>query len=105
MLIPSRDIESFARNIADVCMSSRQARQNRGAFYKSYATAGSADASAPAMFNKTYAALDDLKSLLFSPVSLRFAISDSEIPNVVNEAKGRAASVSDQEYMQADRRG
>ena len=92
MLIPSRDIEGFARNIADVCMSSRQARQNRGAFYESYATAGSADASAPAMFNKTYAALDDLESLLFSPVSLRFAISDSEIPNVVNEAKGRAAA-------------
>jgi hypothetical protein len=32
------------------------------------------------------------KSLLFSPVSLRFAITDSEIPNVVNEAKGRAAA-------------
>jgi hypothetical protein len=92
MKIPKRDLEAFARNIADVCMSSRQARSNRSAFYEAYAIAGSADPSAPAMFNKVYSSLDDLESLLFSPVSLRFAITDSEIPNVVNEAKGRAAA-------------
>ena len=92
MHIPSRDIESFARNLANICMSSRQARQNRGAFFEAYATAGSADAAAPAMFNKTYASLDDLESLLFSPVSLRFAITDPDIPNIVNEAKGRVAA-------------
>lgn len=92
MLIPSKDIEQFARNIADVCMSSRQARQNRGAFYESYATAGSPDPSAPAMYNKIFSSLDDLESLLFSPLSLRFAITDPDIPNVVNQAKGRAAA-------------
>ena len=92
MHIPKRDLESFARNLANICMSSRQARQNRGAFFESYAMSGSADAAAPAMFNKTYASLDDLESLLFSPVSLRFAITDPDLPNVVNESKGRAAA-------------
>ena len=92
MHIPSRDIEAFARNLANICMSSRPARQNRGAFFESYATSGSADASAPAMFNKTHASLDDLDSLLFSPVSLRFAITDPDLPNIVNESKGRVAA-------------
>jgi len=92
MHIPKRDLESFARNLANICMSSRQARQNRGAFFETYANSGSADASAPAMFNKTYASLDDLESLLFSPVSLRFAITDPDIPNIVNESKGRVAA-------------
>jgi hypothetical protein len=53
---------------------------------------GSADAAAPAMFNKTYASLDDLESLLFSPVSLKFAITDPDLPNIVNEYKGRVAA-------------
>jgi hypothetical protein len=79
-------------------MSSRPSRQNRGTFFESYATAGSADASAPAMFNKTYAALDDLESLLFSPVSLRFAITDPDLPNIVNESKGRVAASRIRKY-------
>jgi hypothetical protein len=44
------------------------------------------------MYNKTFASIDDLESLLYSPVSLRFHIGDPDIPNVVNEAKGRAAA-------------
>ena len=44
------------------------------------------------MYNKTFASIDDLESLLYSPVSLRFHIGDPDIPNVVNIAKGRAAA-------------
>ena len=98
MHIPTRDLEGFARNLANICMSSRPSRQNRGTFFESYATAGSADASAPAMFNKTHAALDDLESLLFSPVSLRFAITDPDLPNIVNESKGRVAASRIRKY-------
>jgi len=98
MHIPTRDLEGFARNLANICMSSRPSRQNRGAFFQSYATAGSADASAPAMFNKTYAALDDLESLLFSPVALRFAITDPDLPNIVNESKHRVAAARIRKY-------
>ena len=50
------------------------------------------------MFNKTYAALDDLESLLFSPVSLRFAITDPDLPNIVNESKGRVAASRIRKY-------
>jgi hypothetical protein len=79
-------------------MSSRPARQNRGAFFETYAMHGSADASAPAMFNKTHSSLDDLESLLFSPVSLRFSVADPDIPNIVNESKGRTAAARIRKY-------
>lgn len=73
-------------------MSSRTNRTNRGLVFDSYYGQGSSDPSTPAMFNKTFASIDDLESLLYSPVSLRFHIGDPDIPNVVNEAKGRAAA-------------
>jgi hypothetical protein len=73
-------------------MSSRQARMNRGVFYQNYVDTGSADPASPAMYNKLWVSLDDLESLLFSPVSLRFHIGDPDYPSVINEAKGRAAA-------------
>lgn len=92
MRIPRKDVGRFVREIADQCMSSRIDRTNRGLFFQQYASTGSSDPGTPAMFNKTYASIDDLDSLLFSPVSLRFHISDNDIPNIVNEAKCRAAA-------------
>ncbi len=92
MRIPNRRTRQFVREIADQCNSSRVARTNRGTLYQSYYDSGSSDPSAPAMFNKTFASIDDLESLLYSPVSLRFHIGDPDLPNVVNEAKGKAAA-------------
>jgi hypothetical protein len=92
MRIPRKNLDKFAREIANQCLSSRADRINRGVFFQNYASCGSADPSTAAMFNKTYASIDDLSSLLFSPVSLRFHIGDPDIPNVLNEAKGRAAA-------------
>lgn len=103
MKIPLRNTSQFVRSVANQCMSTRQDRANRGAFFESYATIGSSDSSSPAIYNKTAAVLDDLESLLFSPVSLRFHIGDPDIPNIVNEAKGRAAAARlRQKCRQAD---
>lgn len=93
MRIPrSKRLTQFVRETASACLSSRQDRINRGAFYQNYVDTGSADPASPAMYNKLFVSLDDLESLLFSPVSLRFHIGDPDIPNIVNEAKGRAAA-------------
>ena len=94
MRIPreARRLTQFVRETASHCMSSRQARMNRGVFYQNYVDTGSADPSTPAMYNKLWVSLDDLESLLFSPVSLRFHIGDPDYPSVINEAKGRAAA-------------
>lgn len=92
MRIPRGKTLKFVREIVGQCMSSRTNRTNRGLLFDSYYGQGSSDPSTPAMFNKTFASIDDLESLLYSPVSLRFHIGDPDFPNVVNEAKGRAAA-------------
>lgn len=92
MLIPGRKLEDFAGGLVEQCFSSRQERLSRGAFFQNYFMSGASDQANPALFNKTFASVDDLESLLFSPVSLRFHIGDPDNPNVVNEAKGRAAA-------------
>ncbi len=92
MKIPSRNLERFVREVAADCLTSQSDRINRGAYYKNYALTGSEQAEVPALYNKTYAYLDDLESLLYSPVSLRFHIGDPDLPNILEQAKGRAAA-------------
>lgn len=94
MRIPrSKKLPGFVREITKQCFQSRADRINRGLFFDNYFASGSADPSNPALFNKIYESLDDLESLLYSPTSLRFRISDPEIPSVLNIAKGRAAAM------------
>jgi hypothetical protein len=102
MRIPRKKIKEFVRDIADQCMSSRTSRANRGQLFDSYYGQGSSDPSQPAMFNKLFSSIDDLESLLYSPVSLRFRISDADMPNVVNEAKGRAAAAKIRQSCRQD---
>ena len=103
MRIPrGKKLTQFVRDTVGQCMSSRVSRTSRGALFESYYGQGSADPSTPAMFNKTFASIDDLESLLYSPVSLRFHIGDPDVPNVVNEAKGRAAAARIRQSCEAD---
>ena len=92
MKIPTDKTGPFVREIINHCFSSRHDRINRGNFFQSFYEAGSNDPSNPALYNKTYALLDDEESLLFSPVSLRFQLSDPDVPNMLNKQKGRAAA-------------
>jgi hypothetical protein len=92
MIIPSRHLERFVREVTDQCFVSLTERSNRGVMFQNYADCGAQDPADAAIFNKTFSYLDDLESLLYSPLSLRFHIGDPEIPNVVDEAKGKAAS-------------
>ncbi len=80
------------REITDQCLTSQTERINRGAMFTNYAMTGSENPSDAALYNKTYAYLDDLDSLLYSPISLRFHISDPDVPNILEEAKGRSAA-------------
>jgi len=92
MHIPRSGLEKFVRQVADQCLVSQQERLQRGLFYRNYALYGAENADGAAIYNKTFAYLDDLQSLLYSPISLRFHIGDPDLPNVLEEAKGRAAS-------------
>lgn len=92
MFIPNKKLESFVYDVSEQCFASRVDRTNRGVFYQNYFYSGSADQTNAALYNKVYALLDDTESLLYSPVSLRFHIGDPDTPNLLNQAKGRAAS-------------
>jgi hypothetical protein len=92
VIIPKTKLPQFVRELCDHCSSTRQDRKDRGDLFVSYYATGSDDDSRPAFYNKVYSALDDLESMLFSPISLRFEIGDPDIPNVLNEAKNRAAA-------------
>lgn len=92
MKIPTNKLEKFAREHIDQCLASQTSRLNQYTLYSNYVLSGSENPSQAALFNKTYAYIDDLESLLYSPVSLRFHIGDEDDPNILNVAKGRAAS-------------
>ena len=92
MIIPGSDLAAFVRDITDQCFSSRLDRINRATFFENYFQSGSEDATNPALFNKSYAAIDTTESLLYSPVALRFKLSDPEVPNVLNRQKHRVAA-------------
>lgn len=92
MRIPQRHREKFVRETANDCLVSQTDRINRGSYFKNYALFGSETPNSPAIYNKTYAYLDDLESLLYSPVSLRFHIGDPDLPNILEQAKGRASA-------------
>jgi len=92
MQIPGSKIERFVRGLVEQCTQSQMARITRGGMYRNYYLLGSDNPDGPAMYNKCFAYLDDLESLLYSPVSLAFHIGDPDEPNALNIAKGRAAA-------------
>lgn len=92
MHIPRRNLEKFVREVAEQCMISQGDRATKGEYYKNYFLYGGEDANSAAIYNKTFAFIDDLESLLYSPVSLRFQITNPDVPNLLEEAKGRAAA-------------
>lgn len=92
MKIPSRNLPQFVRELVDICTISQRDRIQRGLTYKNFALYGAEQPQAAATFNKSWTYLGDLRSLMYSPVSLRFNINDQEVPSLVNESKGRAAA-------------
>lgn len=92
MRIPSSGLVGFVSEITKQCFESRATRINRGNFFKTFYDCGSDDPSDPALLNKIFASLDELESLLYSPIAMRFKISDPEIPGVLSVQKGRVAA-------------
>lgn len=92
MKIPTAKIERFVAEMVRECLVSRTARINRNLAFKNVFLLGSDNPEQAAVFNKTYAYIDDLESLLYSPVSLRFHIGEYDTPTSLETAKFRIAS-------------
>lgn len=92
MRIPSEKREQFVREIVEACLVSQSDRIQRGMYYKNYFLTGTDQPMYPAAYNRTFTYIDDLESTLYSPVSLKLHIGDPDLPNLLTEAKGRAAA-------------
>lgn len=92
MRIPSKNLESFVRDLVEACTVSQQDRTVRNNNFRNFFLYGADNPNDAAVYNKTFAYLDDLNSLLYSPVSLRFTISNDDVPNLLETAKGKAAA-------------
>lgn len=92
MKIPKRGLEKFVKELVDMCTVSQRDRIQIGLTYENFAYYGAEQPQDAATFNKTWTYLGDLTSLMYSPASLRFNISDPDVPSLINEAKGRAAA-------------
>lgn len=92
MRVPTKHLERFVSELVSECLVSRQSRIQRYLAYKNMFLLGSEQPDSAAMFNKTFAYIDDLESLLYSPVSLRFHIGEYDTPTVLETAKFRLAA-------------
>jgi hypothetical protein len=73
MLLPNRDIGPWARDLIDECFVSRETRSEMYKEYLSYYWTGTREGTR-ALYNKVFAHIDRLASLLYSPVDARFQI-------------------------------
>lgn len=91
MKLPSKDIGGFAADLLEKCSVSRSERLQRGTLLKNLFLTGNEDGN-PAIYNHTYAFIDNLSSYLYSPVELRFNIDFYGSSNPVERAKMRSAT-------------
>ena len=98
MKIPSSRVEGWASEIVSQCAASRDERVNRGAAYRNMYLTGDEQGD-PAVYNKTFAYIDNLSSYLYSPVELRFGIEKYGSSTAADRAKGSAAAAELHRYL------
>lgn len=98
MRIPDKDVGKWAQNIVSQCSESRASRIDRGAMYKNIYLSGSEDGD-PAIYNKTFAYIDNLSSYLYSPVELRFGIEKYGSSTAADRAKSFTAASELHRYL------
>lgn len=91
MEIPTGKLANFASELIEECRVSVKERLGRGAAYRNVFLTGD-ESGNPAVYNKTFAYIDDLESLLYSPVGLRFNIEHYGTPSPAERAKGHTAA-------------
>jgi hypothetical protein len=89
MKIPKKNIGKWAAEIIGYCLSSRTERIQRGAMYRNLYLTGDEDGN-PQIYPKSFAYIDGISSLLYSPVELRPDVEFHGQVGPVDRAKGRA---------------
>ena len=98
MLIPTRNLGGFARELISACSASREERIMRGAVYKSMYLTGDENGNT-ATLNKVYQYINTLSGYLYSPVDVRYAIRKYGMSSRVDRAKASAAAAIMQQNL------
>lgn len=93
MLVPSKKIGPWAKELIDACDVSQQIRTERGVRYRNMYLTGSLEGQRQT-YNLTYKHIDKLSSWLFSPVELRYALDTESQPSPADLAMARRASIA-----------
>lgn len=91
MILPSRNLGGFARDLIDVCTVDRTERIQRGAVFRNFYLTGSADGEMQT-YPKMNQLIDDYASYMFSPVEMRLAMEHYGQASIAEVRKGRAAA-------------
>ena len=92
MKIPDSKVGKWARELVNSCSTSQTNRVQRYTRYKNLYLTGDQDADA-AIFNKTFAYIENVASYLYSPAELRYIVTLARrFSNAVNLAKCSTAA-------------
>lgn len=88
----------WAAELATACKTSLSNRRQRGASFRNLYLTGSEEGT-PQTYRKTYAYIQTLASMLYSPVELRFTVAANGPAGPRDRAMGRAGATTMHEYM------
>lgn len=93
MYVPTKlsEIGDFATDLINRCSVSMRSRLERGVMYRNVFLTGDPQGT-PQIYKKTYAYVDDLASMLYSPVELKFNVSPHGRAGPVERALGHASA-------------
>jgi len=91
--VPSnlREIGDFATDLVNRCSVSMRQRIERGIVYRNIFLSGDSEGT-PQIYKKTYAYIDDLASMLYSPVELKLNVAPHGRAGPIDRAMGHAAA-------------
>lgn len=104
MFVPTnlKDIGDFAADLIARCSVSMRSRMERGMSYQNVFLTGDPGGT-PQIYKKTYAYVDDLASMLYSPVELKLNVAPHGRAGPIERALGHAAAATlNTEFRRAD---
>jgi hypothetical protein len=96
--IPTINLGPWCQEVIEQCHTSLENRRMRGASYRNLYLTGS-DSGEPQTYKKTYAYIQTLAALLYSPVGLRFNVAPYGPAGPRDRSMGRAAATTLLEYF------
>lgn len=96
--IPTSNLGPWAAELVAACQYKQIERQQRGANFRNLYLTGSATGQ-PQTYKKTYAYIQTLQAMLYSPIELRFSLAPYGLAGPRERAMGRAGAAVVLDYV------